>query len=124
HRAIIEVRLIEQQQRILHPRTCGELRKLMRTRVSDAEFSWEAATDGFDHVELRSSVVVAIARKRLEQRLIQRDDGRIRDEDLSELLEAALETLILVFEVLKRVLEDRSKVVTEGGHEPLVEGGV
>ena len=75
-------------------------------RVSDAEFSREAATDGFDHVELRSSVVVAIAGKRLEQRLVQRDDGHIGDEDLAELSEAALKTVILVFEVLKRALED------------------
>jgi hypothetical protein len=78
----------------------------VRTRISNAEFSREAATDGFDHVELRSSVVVAIAGKRLEQRLVQRDDGHIGDEDLAELSEAALKTVILVFEVLKRALED------------------
>jgi hypothetical protein len=32
----------------------------MRARVSDAEFSRKTATDSFDHVELRSSVVVTI----------------------------------------------------------------
>src|SRR5699024_8996193 len=109
HRPIIEVCLIEQQQRVLHPRTGRELRELVRARVSNAKFSRETATDGFDHVELRSSVVVAIAGKSLEQRLVQRDDGRIRDEDFTELLKAALKTVILVFEVLKSTLEDLSK---------------
>src|SRR5699024_8531577 len=99
-------------------------RELVRTRVSDAEFSRETATNGFDHVELRSSVVVAIARKSLEQRLVQRDDGHIGDKDLTELLEASVETVVLVFEVLKRALEDRSKELTQGGHEPVVEGGI
>lgn len=124
HRPVIEVGLVEQQQRVLHPRTSRELCEFMRARVSDAEFSRETATDGFDHVELRSSVVVAIAGKRIEQRLVQRDDGRIRDEDLAELLEAALKTLILVFEVLKSTLEDLSKELTECGHEPIVKRGI
>src|SRR5699024_64231 len=124
HRPVIEVGLIEQQQRVLHPRTGGELRELMRARVSDVEFSGETATDGFDHVELRSSVVVAIAGKSLEQRLVQRDDGHVGDKDFTELLEATVETVIFVFEVLKRALEDRSKKVTESGHEPVVEGRI
>jgi hypothetical protein len=96
----------------------------VRTRVSNAEFSREATTDSFDHVELRSSVVVAIAGKRLKQRLIQCDDGHIGDEDFTELLEAALKTVIFVFEVLKCALEDLSKEITESGHEPIVEGGI
>jgi hypothetical protein len=66
HRAVIEVGLIEQQQRVLHPWTSRKLCEFMRARVSDGEFSRETATDGFDHVELRSSVVVAIAGKRLK----------------------------------------------------------
>jgi hypothetical protein len=53
-------------------------------------------------VELRSSVVITITRKRLKQRLTQRDDGHIGDEELVELLEPALKTVVLVFEVLKR----------------------
>ena len=95
----------------------------MRPRVSNAEFSREAATDGFDHVELRSSVVVIIAGGRLEQRLVQRDDGHIRDEDLAELLKPALKTIVLIFEVLKP-LEDLAEEITESRPEPLVEGGV
>jgi len=66
-------------------------------------------------VELRSSVVVAIAGERLEQRLVERDDGRIRDEDFTELLEATLKTVILVFEVLKR--SDLGKLLRKSNHE-------
>ena len=45
-------------------------------------------------------------------------------ENFTKLLEAALKTVILVFEVLKRALEDLSKEVIESGHEPVVEGRI
>ena len=58
------------------------------------------------------------------ERMVQRDNGHIGDEYLTELLEATLKTVILVFEVFKRALEDLSEEITESRHEPVVEGGV
>lgn len=90
----------------------------------NVELSRKPGTDGFDHVELRSSVVVTVARKGLEQRLIQRNDGHIDDEDLTELLEAALEPITLVVEVLNHAIEDLSKELTECRREPVMKGGI
>ena len=51
------------------------------------KLSRKARHDGFDHVELRSSVVVIISGKLVGQRLIQRHDGHIDEEHVSEAIE-------------------------------------
>lgn len=85
------------------------------------KIGWKAGTDGLDHVELRSSVVVARSWKHAQQGLIQRDHNHIDEEDFAELVEPSLETIFLVFEVLKHFLEDLSKERTEAFCEPPVE---
>jgi hypothetical protein len=72
----------------------------------------------------RSSVAVAISWKRSQQGLIQRNHSHVDDENLPGLLDPALETVLVVYEVLKRLLEDLSEECTEAFCEPPVERDV
>lgn len=75
-------------------------------------------------MELRSRAVIAVAGNCLDQRPIERDDRRVREEDIAELIQTAVETVVGGREVFEGMIEDFSKKCGECNCKPTVEGGI
>lgn len=73
----------------------------MGARVGDRELRREPSRNGLDDVELRFRVVVAIAGIGLDQRLVQCNDGRVRDENITESGESTVEAVCRLREIVE-----------------------
>ena len=84
----------------------------------------ESASLNFHNVEFRSCMVVTVAGKRLNQRPIECNDRRVRDENIPKFIKAAVETVVGRREIVEGMVENFTEKRRERRPEPPVEGGI